>query len=195
MLQALAAAGGALPPVRMMLANDELKTVLVTIHVSLRRAIEAITFEAVLETIRTADTALRRFAPGRPRRSVAGRRLELGELLSRPLRRPLHQIGALDGAKAPGLAHAREHARGHRDRLLMLAAAREHEEAAPRADMGQLHLLPGVLQVHLVGEAELDVVDQLRPARRLARLARLGRRRAELLDGGRIELGGERGRR
>jgi 4-hydroxythreonine-4-phosphate dehydrogenase len=32
MLHALVAAGRVLPPVRMMLANDELKTVLVTIH-------------------------------------------------------------------------------------------------------------------------------------------------------------------
>jgi 4-hydroxythreonine-4-phosphate dehydrogenase len=38
-------------PVRMMLANDELRTVLVSIHVSLRGAIEAVTFDAVLQTI------------------------------------------------------------------------------------------------------------------------------------------------
>jgi 4-hydroxythreonine-4-phosphate dehydrogenase len=80
MLQALAAGLGAAPaPVRMMLANDELKTVLVTIHVSLRRAIEAITVEAVLETIRIADAALRRFAPGRPRIAVAGLNPHAGE--------------------------------------------------------------------------------------------------------------------
>ncbi|MBC7666457.1 MAG: 4-hydroxythreonine-4-phosphate dehydrogenase PdxA, partial [Caulobacter sp.] len=43
MLQALAAApGAAVPPVRMMLANDELRVVLVTIHMSLRRAIDAL---------------------------------------------------------------------------------------------------------------------------------------------------------
>ena len=35
-----------------------------------------------------------------------------------------------------------EHAVGHRDRLLVAAAAREDEEAAPRADMAQPHLLP-----------------------------------------------------
>ena len=60
--------GGALPPVRMMLANDELRTVLVTIHMSLRAAIDAITFEAVLETIRIADAA-RAPARRRPRRA------------------------------------------------------------------------------------------------------------------------------
>ncbi|HEV7577060.1 MAG TPA: 4-hydroxythreonine-4-phosphate dehydrogenase PdxA [Caldimonas sp.] len=80
MLQALAAAPGAAPPpVRMMLANDELRTVLVTIHTSLRRAIEAVTFDAVLETIRIADAAARRFAPGRPRVAVAGLNPHAGE--------------------------------------------------------------------------------------------------------------------
>ena len=59
MLQALAAAGGASPPVRMMLANDELKTVLVTIHMALRQAIDAVTFDAVLTTIRMANAAAR----------------------------------------------------------------------------------------------------------------------------------------
>jgi 4-hydroxythreonine-4-phosphate dehydrogenase len=54
MLQALA--GGA--PVRMMLANDELRVVLVTIHQSLRSAIDAVTFDAVLETLRIAHGAL-----------------------------------------------------------------------------------------------------------------------------------------
>jgi 4-hydroxythreonine-4-phosphate dehydrogenase len=79
MLQALAADGEALPPVRMMLANDELKTVLVTIHTSLRRAIEAITFDAVLETIRIADRALRRLSPAAPRIAVAGLNPHAGE--------------------------------------------------------------------------------------------------------------------
>ena len=38
-------------PVRMMLANEELRTVLVSIHMSLRDAIEAVSYENVLETI------------------------------------------------------------------------------------------------------------------------------------------------
>jgi 4-hydroxythreonine-4-phosphate dehydrogenase len=50
MLQA--AAGGV--PVRMMLANDELRVVLVTIHMALRRAIDALDFDAVLSTLRIA---------------------------------------------------------------------------------------------------------------------------------------------
>jgi len=81
MLQALAAGpGGALPPVRMMLANDELRTVLVTIHLSLRRAIEAVTFEAVLETVRIAHQAARRLLGlAKPRVAVAGLNPHAGE--------------------------------------------------------------------------------------------------------------------
>ncbi len=56
MLQALA--GGM--PVRMMLANDELRVVLVTIHQSLKSAIDAVTFDAVLGTIRIAHASAQR---------------------------------------------------------------------------------------------------------------------------------------
>jgi 4-hydroxythreonine-4-phosphate dehydrogenase len=56
MLQALAAQhlGKTIAqlPVRMMLANRELKTVLVTIHQPLRQAIDAITVDNILETLR-----------------------------------------------------------------------------------------------------------------------------------------------
>jgi 4-hydroxythreonine-4-phosphate dehydrogenase len=79
MLQALAAQGGVVPPVRMMLANDELRTVLVTIHMSLRRAIDAVTFEAVFETIRIAHAAMLRFGLRRPRIAVAGLNPHAGE--------------------------------------------------------------------------------------------------------------------
>ncbi len=79
MLQSLAAAGGVPPPVRMMLANDELRTVLVTIHVSLRRAIEGVTFEAVLETLRIAHRAGAGFGLAAPRIAVAGLNPHAGE--------------------------------------------------------------------------------------------------------------------
>lgn len=79
MLQALAAAGGTPAPVRMMLANDELRTVLVTIHQSLRSAIDAVTFEAVLETIRIAHAAAARWGQPRPRIAVAGLNPHAGE--------------------------------------------------------------------------------------------------------------------
>ena len=79
MLQALAARGGVPPPVRMMLANDELRTVLVTIHMSLRQAIDAVTFDSVLETIRIAHAAALRQGLGQPRIGVAGLNPHAGE--------------------------------------------------------------------------------------------------------------------
>jgi 4-hydroxythreonine-4-phosphate dehydrogenase len=45
-------------PVRMMLANDELRTVLVSIHMSLREALDAVTFDRVLQTLRITDETL-----------------------------------------------------------------------------------------------------------------------------------------
>jgi len=79
MLQALASADGRLPAVRMMLANEELRTVLVTIHLSLRRAIDAVTFDAVLETLRIAHAAAARWGQSAPRIAVAGLNPHAGE--------------------------------------------------------------------------------------------------------------------
>jgi 4-hydroxythreonine-4-phosphate dehydrogenase len=79
MLQALARPGGRPPLVRMMLANDELRTVLVTIHLSLRRAIDAIDMAAVLETIRIAHVAAARWGQPHPRIAVAGLNPHAGE--------------------------------------------------------------------------------------------------------------------
>ena len=75
MLQA--AAGGA--PVRMMLANDELRVVLVTIHVALRRAIELLDFDAVLQTLRIAHRSAAAWGQARPRIAVAGLNPHAGE--------------------------------------------------------------------------------------------------------------------
>jgi 4-hydroxythreonine-4-phosphate dehydrogenase len=66
-------------PVRMMLANDELRTVLVSIHVSLRDAIEAVTFENVLQTLRITHAALSRVLGRAPRIAVAGLNPHAGE--------------------------------------------------------------------------------------------------------------------
>ncbi len=63
----------------MMLANDELRTILVTIHVSLREAIELITFERVLKTIRLAGRATAGLGVPRPRIAVAGLNPHAGE--------------------------------------------------------------------------------------------------------------------
>jgi 4-hydroxythreonine-4-phosphate dehydrogenase len=79
LLQALATPGGAPPPVRMMLANDEIKVVLVTIHLALRDAIAAVTYDAVLQTLRIAHAAAARWGQPRPRIAVAGLNPHAGE--------------------------------------------------------------------------------------------------------------------
>jgi 4-hydroxythreonine-4-phosphate dehydrogenase len=66
-------------PVRMMLANDELRTVLVSIHVSLRDAIDAVTFDNVLETLRITHAALSKVLGRAPRIAVAGLNPHAGE--------------------------------------------------------------------------------------------------------------------
>ena len=67
MLQAWSGAG----TVRMIHANDELRTVLVTIHHSLRCAIELVTFDAVLETLRIVIARRRHGRTPAPRIGVA----------------------------------------------------------------------------------------------------------------------------
>ena len=62
-----------------MLANDELRVVLVTIHVSLRRAIEQLSVERVVTTIGLAHAAGRRFGLAAPRIAVAGLNPHAGE--------------------------------------------------------------------------------------------------------------------
>jgi 4-hydroxythreonine-4-phosphate dehydrogenase len=65
--------------VRMMLANHELRTILVTIHVSLREAIEQITQAAVADTIAIAHAGLQRLGIAHPRIAVAGLNPHAGE--------------------------------------------------------------------------------------------------------------------
>jgi 4-hydroxythreonine-4-phosphate dehydrogenase len=80
MLQAAARAlDGTLPPVRMMLANDQLRVVLVTIHLALRDAIAAVSFDAVLQTLRIAHAAAAHWGQPRPRIAVAGLNPHAGE--------------------------------------------------------------------------------------------------------------------
>lgn len=79
MLQALCARDGRVPPVRMMLATPELRVVLVTIHVALRRAIDSLTLESVLETIRITHRAERQRGQAMPRIAVAGLNPHAGE--------------------------------------------------------------------------------------------------------------------
>ena len=83
LLQSLAANHLGVPvdqlPVRMMLANPELRTVLVSIHVSLRQAIDAITVDNVLQTLRIAHASLRNAQGGPPRLALAGLNPHAGE--------------------------------------------------------------------------------------------------------------------
>ncbi len=111
MLQAMAAqhlgmAPGAVP-VRMMLANDELRTVLVSIHLSLRAAIEAVTFENVLQTLLITHASLHRVLGRAPRIAVAGLNPHAGEsgLFGREeleVIAPAMQVAALQGCQVSG---------------------------------------------------------------------------------------------
>ncbi|WP_114968982.1 4-hydroxythreonine-4-phosphate dehydrogenase PdxA [Rhodoferax ferrireducens] len=83
MLQALAAAHAGTSvadmPVRMMLANDELRVVLVSIHVSLRDAIQAVTYDNVLQTLCITHASLGAILGRVPRIGVAGLNPHAGE--------------------------------------------------------------------------------------------------------------------
>lgn len=83
LLQALAAAHARVPvsalPVRMMLSCPGLSTVLVSIHVSLQQALQAVTQAQVLQTIRITDAHFRRAGLAAPRIAVAGLNPHAGE--------------------------------------------------------------------------------------------------------------------
>ncbi len=83
MLQACAAAHAGVAvddmPVRMMLANPELKTVLVSIHVSLRQAIEAVTVDNILQTLRITHAAELAATGRAPHMALAGLNPHAGE--------------------------------------------------------------------------------------------------------------------
>jgi len=86
--------------VAMMLANEDLRVVLVTIHVSLRDAIEQADFQAQLRAMRLAHKGCLAFGIGAPRIAVAGLNPHAGE-------------GGLFGREeieiiAPAVAKARE---------------------------------------------------------------------------------------
>lgn len=63
----------------MMLANDELRVILVTIHVSLRDAIDLVTQDSVLRTIELAHEAGKAYGISAPRIAVAGLNPHAGE--------------------------------------------------------------------------------------------------------------------
>ncbi|RYY94785.1 MAG: 4-hydroxythreonine-4-phosphate dehydrogenase PdxA [Comamonadaceae bacterium] len=83
LLQAEAAAHAGLRadqvPVRMMLANDELRTVLVSIHMALRAAIDSLSTEGILQSLRITHQALSAVLGAAPRIAVAGLNPHAGE--------------------------------------------------------------------------------------------------------------------
>lgn len=83
MLQALAADHLGMPvhemPVRMMLSRPGLRVVLVSIHVSLRQAIEAVTAANLLQTLQVADRSWTQWHGHRPHIWVAGLNPHAGE--------------------------------------------------------------------------------------------------------------------
>ncbi|MEP6824433.1 MAG: 4-hydroxythreonine-4-phosphate dehydrogenase PdxA, partial [Ramlibacter sp.] len=90
-------------PVRMMLASEELRTVLVSIHVSLRDAIDAVTRDSVLETLRITHSALCVMLGRAPRIALAGLNPHAGEggLFGRE--EIEHIVPAAQAARAEGL--------------------------------------------------------------------------------------------
>jgi 4-hydroxythreonine-4-phosphate dehydrogenase len=63
----------------MMLMNNDLRVILVTIHISLREAIEQLTSEGELTVIRLAHRAMTQLGIARPRIAVAGLNPHAGE--------------------------------------------------------------------------------------------------------------------
>lgn len=91
------------PHYAMMLANPELRVVLVTIHEPLAAVPSLITFEAELETIRLAHRACRQAGLLKPRIAVAGLNPHAGED-GRFGREEIEVIGpAIEAARAEGL--------------------------------------------------------------------------------------------
>ncbi|MFT0850868.1 4-hydroxythreonine-4-phosphate dehydrogenase PdxA [Achromobacter sp. F4_2707] len=87
----------------MMLANPELRVLLVTIHVALADVPGLITFESELDTIRLADIACRQAGLQRPRIAVAGLNPHAGED-GRFGREEIEIISpAIEAARAEGL--------------------------------------------------------------------------------------------
>lgn len=128
LLQAEAAAHAGVPlarmPVRMMLANDELRTVLVSIHMALREALDAVTLPRVLETVRITDQALAGLLHRRPRIAVAGLNPHAGEggLFGRE---EIDTIApAVEAARAQGIDASGPHAP---DTVFMRARAGEFD--------------------------------------------------------------------
>lgn len=142
LLQAEAArhAGVALAqmPVRMMLANDELRTVLVSIHMSLREALDAITVDRVLETLHITHKALSAWLGRAPRIAVAGVNPHAGEgglfgreeieVLNPALARARHEGLDVHGPMAPDTVFMRARQKSDGQREFDVVVAMYHDQ-------------------------------------------------------------------
>ena len=120
-------------PVRMMLANDELRVVLVSIHLSLREALDAITFDRVMETLRITHHALTPLLGRKPRIAMAGLNPHAGEggLFGREeieILQPCVSAARAEGIDVQGplapdtvFMRARQRADGHREFDVVIA--------------------------------------------------------------------------
>ncbi|MGH1361316.1 MAG: 4-hydroxythreonine-4-phosphate dehydrogenase PdxA [Burkholderiaceae bacterium] len=90
--------------VRMMLANDELRVVLVTVHQPLAQAIASLNTQLILQTLRIAASSLGRWLGRAPQLAVAGLNPHAGE--GGLLGSEEHQIiaPAIESAQAEGIA-------------------------------------------------------------------------------------------
>jgi 4-hydroxythreonine-4-phosphate dehydrogenase len=91
----------------MMLMNNDLRVILVTIHVSLREAIEQLTIESELTVIRLAHQAMIQIGIARPRIAVAGLNPHAGEhslfgTEDEAIIRPAVQKAQAEGIEASG---------------------------------------------------------------------------------------------
>ena len=91
----------------MMLMNNDLRIILVTIHVSLREAIEQLTIESELTVIRLAHHAMIQLGSPRPRIAVAGLNPHAGEhglfgTEDDAIIRPAIQLAQAEGIEASG---------------------------------------------------------------------------------------------
>jgi 4-hydroxythreonine-4-phosphate dehydrogenase len=91
----------------MMLMNNDLRVILVTIHVSLREAIEQLTIEQELTIIRLAHRAMTQLGIARPRIAVAGLNPHAGEhglfgSEDESIIRPAIQLAQTEGIDASG---------------------------------------------------------------------------------------------
>ena len=123
-------------PVRMMLMNDELRVVLLSIHVPLREALQAVTVEGIVQTLAITHAALERTLGRSPFIAVAGLNPHAGEngLMGREELDII--MPALEQAKAMGMQVSGPFPP---DTVFMTARARWGQPQAPDVVLAMYH--------------------------------------------------------